>query len=94
MDAHELLALCAPRPIFIGGRATHGDGWVNARSMLMAAVTASPVYELLGKKGLIPPMETPLTAGDVAFRQHGGGHTPAPNWPIFLTFAQRYIHMR
>ena len=36
--------------------------------MLMAAVTASPVYELLGKKGLIPPMEIPLTADDIAFR--------------------------
>jgi hypothetical protein len=98
VDAHELIALCAPRPVFIGGGATHGDGWVDARGMFLAAEAASPVYELLGKKGLgagaYPPIETPLIAGDVAFRQHGGGHTPAPNWPIFLTFAQRYIHVR
>jgi hypothetical protein len=39
-------------------------------------------------------METPLIAGDVAFRQQSGGHTTAPNWPTFLTFAQRYIHVR
>ena len=29
--------------------------------------------------------------GDVAFRQHGGGHTDGPNWPVFLEFANRYI---
>jgi hypothetical protein len=36
-------------------------------------------------------METPLIDGDIAFRQHSAGHTPAPNWPTFLTFASRYI---
>jgi hypothetical protein len=95
VDSHELIALCAPRPVFIGGGATNGDGWADAQGMFMAAAAASPVYELLGKKGLgtttFPPMETPLIDGDIAFRQHHGGHTPAPNWPTFLTFASRYI---
>jgi hypothetical protein len=63
--------------------------------MFLAAVGAGPVYGLLGKKGLgtseFPAQETPLIDGDVAFRQHSGGHTPAPNWPVFLTFAGRYI---
>jgi hypothetical protein len=36
-------------------------------------------------------METPLIDGDVAFRQHSGGHTTGPNWPTFLTFADRYL---
>jgi hypothetical protein len=51
------------------------------------------VYKLLGKKDLgtteFPAMETPLIDGDVAFRQHSGGHTPGPNWPTFLAFAER-----
>lgn len=98
VDAHELIALCAPRPVFIGGGATHGDGWVDARGMFMAAGAAGPGYTLLGKKDLgtqdFPPIETPLITGDIAFRQHSGGHTPAPNWPTFLIFAQRYIHVR
>ncbi len=38
-----------------------------------------------------PPIETPLIDGEIAFRQHSGGHTPAPNWPTFLMFASRYI---
>jgi hypothetical protein len=38
-----------------------------------------------------PPMETALIDGDIAFRQHSGGHTAGPNWPTFLTFASRYL---
>ena len=95
VDSHELIALCAPRPVFIGGGATKGDGWADAQGMFMAAAAASPVYELLGKKGLgtitFPPIETPLIEGDIAFRQHSGGHTPAPNWPTFIDFASRYL---
>ncbi|HEY1208829.1 MAG TPA: acetylxylan esterase [Terracidiphilus sp.] len=96
VDAHELIALCAPRPVFISGGALNGDGWVDAKGMFMAAAAAGPVYRLLGKKDLgteeFPPIETALIAGDVAFRQHSGGHTPAPNWPTFLDFASRYLH--
>jgi hypothetical protein len=95
VDSHELIALCAPRPVFISGGATESDGWVDAKGMFLAAAGAGPVYELLGKKGLpsseFPPMETALISGDVAFRQHSGGHTPGPNWPTFLMFASRYM---
>jgi (4-O-methyl)-D-glucuronate---lignin esterase len=63
--------------------------------MFLAEVQAGPVYKLLGKRDLgtteFPPIETALTAGDLAFRQHRAGHTPAPNWPAFLTFASRYL---
>jgi len=96
VDAHELIALCAPRPVFISAGSPQVEGgWVDAKGMFLAAVNAGPVYELLGKKGLgtteFPPMETALISGDVAFRQHRGGHTTGPNWPTFLTFAGRYI---
>jgi hypothetical protein len=95
VDAHELIALCAPRPVFISGGATTGDGWVDAKGMFMAAAAAGPVYTLLGKKDLgtteFPPIETPLMDGDLAFRQHSGGHTDVPNWPTFLKFAGRYF---
>jgi len=96
IDQHELIALVAPRPVFISGGATNGDGWVDAKGMFLAAAGAGPVYRLLGKKDMgtteFPPIETPLIEGDVAFRQHTGGHTPGPNWPTFLTFAGRYLH--
>jgi hypothetical protein len=38
-----------------------------------------------------PPMETALVDGDIAFRQHTGGHTTGPNWPTFLEYASRYL---
>lgn len=96
VDSHQLVALCAPRPVFVsvGSQQVEG-GWVDARGMFLATAAAGPVYELLGKKGLgtteFPPQETALIDGDLAFRQHAGGHTTGPNWPTFLKFADRYI---
>ncbi|MBZ5673513.1 MAG: acetylxylan esterase [Acidobacteriia bacterium] len=98
VDSHELVAMCAPRPVFLSAGATNGDGWVDAKGTFLAGVGAGPVYKLLGKKDMgtseFPAIETPLIDGDVAFRQHSGGHTPGPNWPTFITFASRYIKTR
>ena len=63
------------------------------RGMFMATVAAGPVYRLLGKKDLgesvYPPIGTPLVSGELAWRQHTGGHTTLPNWPTFLAWADR-----
>jgi len=95
VDSHELVAMCAPRPVFLSAGATRGDGWVDAKGTFLAGVGASPVYRLLGKKDMgvaeFPEIETPLMDGDVSFRQHAGGHTDGPNWPVFLKWADRYI---
>jgi hypothetical protein len=96
VDSHELVALCAPRPVFIsvGSQQVEG-GWVDAKGMFLAGVGAGAVYKLLGKKDLgtseFPKQETALIDGEVAFRQHSGGHTTGPNWPTFLKFADRYL---
>jgi hypothetical protein len=95
VDSHELIALCAPRPVFISS-GTVGDAWVDARGMFMAAAAAGPVYRLLGAEGLgtdeFPAIGEGLTGGEVAFRQHEGGHTPGPNWPVFLEYAAVYFN--
>jgi hypothetical protein len=95
VDANELIAMCAPRPVFVSGGATQGDGWVDAKGMFLAAAGAGPVYTLLGKKDMgtteFPPMQTTLIDGDIGFRQHSGGHTPGPNWPAFIAFASKYL---
>ncbi len=95
VDIHELIALCAPRPVFIGGGTTAGDGWADVRGTFIAEVAAGPVYRLLGAKDLgtttFPPIGTALITGDLAFRQHADGHNPAPNFPTFITFASRYL---
>ena len=95
VDSHELIALCAPRPVFISNGDV-GDNWTDVRGMFMAASAAGPVYKLLGKKDLgttqFPPRETGLMDGEISFRQHSGGHTPAPNWPTFITYATKYFY--
>ncbi len=102
VDAHELIALCAPRPTFISYGASSGPGaegqWVDQRGSFMAAVAAGPVYKLLGKKDLgtviFPEVEVAVIEGELAYRQHKGGHTTGPNWPTFLAFADRYIKLK
>ncbi|MEO5685448.1 MAG: hypothetical protein ABIQ88_22570 [Chitinophagaceae bacterium] len=96
VDAHELVAMCAPRPVFISSGSPKVEGqWVDAKGMFLGGVYAGPVYKLLGKKDLgtteFPAIETALVSGDIAFRQHSGGHTTGPNWPTFLDFAARYF---
>jgi len=105
IDSHEFLALVAPRPVFIGGgalitdpRYAPGDAWQDAHGMFLSAVAASPAWELLGARGLgtstSPPINTFIDSGDVAFRQHEYGHTPAPNWPYFIEFADREFNRK
>ncbi len=96
VDAHELVAMCAPRPVFISaGSPTVEGSWVDGKGMFLAGAYAGPVYELLEKKGLgtteLPPIETALIDGEIAFRQHSGGHTAGPNWPTFIEYAKRYF---
>jgi hypothetical protein len=96
VDAHELIAMCAPRPVFISCGSPKVEGnWVDDKGQFMAAAAAGPVYKLLGKKDLgttvMPPIETALIDGDIAFRQHTGGHTTGPNWPTFIKFAEKYF---
>jgi hypothetical protein len=96
VDAHELIALCAPRPVFISSGSPNVEGhWIDAKGMFLGAVHAGPVYSLLRKKDLgsteMPVQETGLLTGDLAFRQHAGGHTTGPNWPSFIAFASRYF---
>jgi len=98
VDSHELIALCAPRPVFISEGSPQQEGnWVDDRGQFMAEAAAGPVYELLGEKDLstseMPPMETLLDSGTLAFRQHEDGHTVGPNWQYFLKFAKRYLNV-
>jgi lysophospholipase L1-like esterase len=102
VDSHQLIALCAPRPCFISyGVVEKGDAkWVDARGSFMAGVLAGPVYRLLGKRDFgtpgdyltdpMPPVNQ-LIGGELAWRQHDGGHEVTPNWPTFFEWVSRYI---
>jgi hypothetical protein len=97
VDAHMLIALNAPHPVFITGGTQ--DLWADPRGEFLAEVAAGPVYRLLGKQDLGvsegPPLDTPLIAGDLGFQYHSGGHTiTAADWNAFLAFADRHLKPR
>ena len=106
VDAHELLALCAPRLTFVSyGVPEKGDAkWLDQQGSFMAAVAAGPVFRLLGAKDLgtsddymkerMPEVNVGLLDGALAWRQHEGGHTDAPNWKYFLSWADHAFNRR
>jgi hypothetical protein len=103
VDAHELIALCAPRLTFVSyGVPEKGDAkWLDHQGSYMAAVAAGAVFRLLGAKDLgtsdsymkekMPGVNVGLLAGQLAWRQHDGGHTDGPNWKYFLQWADRFL---
>jgi hypothetical protein len=103
VDSNELIALCAPRLTLISyGVPEKGDAhWLDHQGSFMATVDASRVFTLLGAKGLdiadyhtahMPPVNTGLLTGQLAWRQHDGGHTDAPNMKYFIQWADGFIH--
>src|SRR5687768_6650492 len=99
VDAHQLIALAAPRPTFISyGVPERGDAkWLDQQGSFMAAVAAGPVFRLLGAKDLgtsddyqkekMPAVNLGLLDGALAWRQHDGGHTDTPNIEHFIKWA-------
>lgn len=103
VDAHMLIALCAPRPAFISyGVPERGDAnWLDQQGSFMAAVAAGPAFRLLGAKDLgvaedyrvakMPPVNTGLLDGELAWRQHDGGHEDRSNMKPFIAWANRVM---
>jgi dienelactone hydrolase len=94
VDAHLLIALSAPRPVFITGGTQ--DQWADPVGEFLAEVAAGPVYRLLGKKDAgvdrLPPPDTPLIDGDLGWYYHTGPHAATPaDWQAFLHFLDKYF---
>ncbi|WP_373548444.1 alpha/beta hydrolase family protein [Haliscomenobacter sp.] len=103
VDSHELIALCAPRLTFISyGIPEKGDArWLDQNGSYMATIAAGSVFKLLGAKDLgvsndyknekMPPMLTDMLNGELAWRQHDGGHTDGPNYKHFIPWATKFL---
>ena len=103
VDAHQLIALCAPRLTFISyGVPEKGDAkWLDQQGSYMATVAAQPVFRLLGAKDLgvsddytkekMPAVNVSVMDGQLAWRQHDGGHTDGPNWKYFIPWADKFL---
>lgn len=103
VDSHQLIALVAPRPAFISyGVPEQGDAlWLDQQGSWMAAVAAQPAFRLTGARDLgvtedyrstrMPPVNTGVLDGQLAWRQHDGGHTDWPNMKHFIAWANRML---
>lgn len=94
VDAHMLIALSAPRPVFVTGGTE--DQWADPVGEFLAEVGAGPVYRLLGRKDLgtstLPPLDTPIVTGDLGWHYHTGAHAATPaDWRAFLQFLEKYF---
>ena len=104
VDSHELIALCAPRPTFISyGIPEKGDAnWLDQQGSYMATVAAGEVFRLLGvcdigdrndyRVAQMPPHNTGRLDGELAWRQHDGGHEDRSNMSYFIAWANKLIH--
>ncbi len=89
VDSHMLVALIAPRPLFLNTGSE--DLWGDPHGEFLAARAATPVYELLGKTGItetdFPPLDHAILH-DLSFNCHTGKHDVLPSdWDNFLDFA-------
>ncbi|MCK5442662.1 MAG: hypothetical protein KAJ23_12300, partial [Maribacter sp.] len=104
VDSHQLIALCAPKPTFISyGIPEKGDAkWLDQKGSYMAAIAAGVIFKFLGAKDLgvsndylkekMPPYNTDMLDGQLAWRQHDGGHTDGPNMKHFIPWANKMLN--
>jgi hypothetical protein len=93
VDWHMLIALMAPRPVYIA--TAEQNHWGDPHGSFLAAKAAEPVYKLFGEPGLgvddMPAVATPV--GDwIGFHNRKGSHgIDEYDWEQFLNFADRHF---
>lgn len=93
-DAHAIIALVAPRPILLQTGST--DKWSDPYGEFLAAKAATPVYRLLGEKGIedyaMPPAGKATMMNTLGYFMNDGGHGVLPaDWEVFLNFMDLHL---
>ena len=93
VDQHELIALIAPRPVYVGSG--EDDSWSDPKGEFLGVANAGEVYALYGYSG-IDTLEQPAVnhpVGDrVAYHVRSGGHAVKVfDWENYIRFADRWL---
>lgn len=93
-DQHEVIALCAPRPVYIAS--AEEDNWSDQRGEFLGAKGAEPVYALYGEAGIgidrMPPVDVPYNKGFIAYHIRKGAHAVLEyDWEQFFIFMDRFF---
>ena len=95
VDAHMLMALRAPRPLFVAtGLASEGDAWVDPRGQWLAVQLAQPAWDALGqptpRTGQPLPLSREQARYPLAWYQHDQGHVMPPAAEAFIDHAEAF----
>ena len=93
IDQHELIALIAPRPVYIAS--AENDLWADPKGEFLSGVYATPVYNLYGLKGLetstMPPINSPIM-NHIGYHIRSGDHDVTDyDWQCYIAFAKKHI---
>ncbi len=93
-DQHEVLALCAPRLVYV---ASASEDWgADPQAEFRSCVQASPVWGLWNRTGVssttFPAVNTPLHGGSIGYHVRQGAHDLTRyDWNRFMDFADRNL---
>jgi hypothetical protein len=93
VDQHELIALMAPRLVYVA--AAQDDAWADTSAQFGACVAATPVFKLFGLEGVgaadVPAINSPRHAGAIGFHVRPGAHNLLrTDWNYYMDFADRH----